>query len=65
LQEALLLQPGDNHFYFLLMGELYNNLDDQQALTHYQKAYALAKTQTEKQGIQQKIEATRHKGNEA
>jgi RNA polymerase sigma factor (sigma-70 family) len=56
LQEALLLQAGDSHFYHLLMGELYNNLDNKKALTHYQKAYALAKTQTEKQGIQQQIE---------
>jgi RNA polymerase sigma-70 factor (ECF subfamily) len=55
LQEAAQLQPGDNHFYYLLMGELYNNLDDQQALQHYEKAKALAKTQPEKQGIQEKI----------
>lgn len=55
LHEAAQLQPGDNHFYFLLMGELYNNLNDQQALQHYEKAKALAKTQLEKQGIQEKI----------
>jgi RNA polymerase sigma-70 factor (ECF subfamily) len=55
LQEAAQLQPGDSHFYYLLMGELYNNLDDQQALQHYEKAKALAKTQPEKQGIQEKI----------
>jgi len=57
LQEALSLQPGDSHFYFLLMGELYSNLNNQQARAYYQKAYALAKTQAEKQGIQQKIES--------
>jgi RNA polymerase sigma factor (sigma-70 family) len=57
LQEALLLPPGDNHFYYLLLGELYHNLDNQQALTHYQKAYALAKTQPEKQGIKEKIDS--------
>ncbi len=57
LQEAEQLQPGNNHFYFLLMGELYNNLDNQKALSFYQKAYTLAKTQTEKAGIQQKIDS--------
>lgn len=57
LQEALSLQPGDNHFYFLLMAELYSNLNNQQALAYYQKAYALAKTQAEKQVIQQKIDS--------
>jgi RNA polymerase sigma-70 factor (ECF subfamily) len=61
LQEALSLQAGDNHFYFLLLGELYSNLDDEQALAHYKKAYALAKTQPEKQGIQEKIQAVSRK----
>jgi RNA polymerase sigma factor (sigma-70 family) len=55
LQEAAQHPPADNHFYHLLMGELYNKFDDKQALSHYQKAYTLAKTQTEKQGIQEKI----------
>lgn len=55
LQEATNLPSTDSHFYHLLMGELYNKLDDKKALSHYQKAYTLAKTQTEKQGIQEKI----------
>lgn len=55
LQEAAQLPVTDNHFYHVLMGELYSQLDDVKALSHYQKAYALAKTQTEKQGIQEKI----------
>jgi RNA polymerase sigma factor (sigma-70 family) len=55
LQEAAQLPSTDNHFYHVLMGELYNQLDDAKALSHYQKAYALARTQTEKQGIQEKI----------
>jgi RNA polymerase sigma-70 factor (ECF subfamily) len=61
LQEATQLQPGDNHFYYLLMGELYNNLDGQKALLHYEKAHALAKTQREKQGILEKITSLRGK----
>jgi RNA polymerase sigma-70 factor (ECF subfamily) len=55
--EAEQLQPANNHFYFLLLGELYQGLDDQKALSCYKKAYTLAKTQTEKQGIQQKIDS--------
>lgn len=55
LQEAAQLPVTDNHFYHVLMGELYSRLDDVKALSHYQKAYDLARTQTEKQGIQEKI----------
>lgn len=55
LQEATNLPSTDIHFYHLLMGELYYKLNDKKALSHYQKAYTLAKTQTEKQGIQEKI----------
>ncbi|HUP12597.1 MAG TPA: DUF6596 domain-containing protein, partial [Niastella sp.] len=55
LQEAVQLPPADSHFYHLLLGELYSQLNDEKALTHYQKAYNLAKTHTEKQGIQEKI----------
>ena len=55
LQEAAQLQAGENHFYHLLMGELYTGTHAEKALSHYQKAYTLAKTQTEKQGIQEKI----------
>ena len=55
LQEAAELPSTDNHFYHLLMGELYSQLDNTKALSHFQKAYAQAGTQTEKQGIQEKI----------
>ena len=55
MQEATNLPSTDSHFYHLLMGELYNKLDDKKALSHYKKAYAQAKTQTEKLGIQEKI----------
>lgn len=55
LREAAALPATDNHFYHVLMGELYSQLDDTKALSHYQKAYDLARTQTEKQGIQEKI----------
>lgn len=56
LAEAETLKLEDNHFYFVLLGELYKNIDSQKAKTHLQKAYALAKTQTEKQVIQEKMD---------
>ena len=56
LAEAENLKLEDNHFYFVLLGELYKNIDSQKAKTHLQKAYALAKTQTEKQVIQEKMD---------
>ena len=57
LHEAAKLPANNSHFYFLLMGELYNGLDNQQALSHYKQALALAKTQREKQGIQSTIDS--------
>jgi RNA polymerase sigma-70 factor (ECF subfamily) len=39
-----------------LLGELYKNVDDEEAKLNLQKAYALAKTQSEKQAIQNKID---------
>ncbi|HEY7162857.1 MAG TPA: sigma-70 family RNA polymerase sigma factor [Acidobacteriota bacterium] len=55
LIEAEKLNLDNNHFYFLLLGELYKNIDVQKARLNFQKAYSLAKTVTEKQGIQEKI----------
>lgn len=60
-QEALIqaekLRLENNHFYFILLGELYKGLDNVKARLHLQKACDLAKTQTEKQVIQEKIDA--------
>ncbi|THU40446.1 sigma-70 family RNA polymerase sigma factor [Niastella caeni] len=56
IQEAEQLPHANNHFYYLLLGELYHNLNDQKALSYYKNAYDLAKTQTEKQSIQGKID---------
>lgn len=55
LTEALALRMEDNHFYFLLLGELYRHLDKTKARSSFQTAHNLARTQTEKQGIQEKI----------
>ena len=55
LAEAEKLQLEGNHFYYLLLGELHRHHDCALALQHWRKAFALAKTQTERQLIQQKI----------
>jgi len=56
LIEAEKLKLENNHFYFLLLGELYKDINAQKAKVNFQKAWTLAKTQTEKQGIQEKID---------
>lgn len=56
LAEVEHLRLENNHFYFVLLGELYRNIDHRKAKLNFQQAYALAKTETEKQGIQEKID---------
>jgi len=58
LIEAEKLKLENNHFYFILLGELYKHADTHKAKLNFEKAYALAKTQTEKAGIRKKIEET-------
>lgn len=57
LQEAEKLKLDSNHFYFMLLGELYKGVNNNMAKQNFIKAYALAKTMTEKQVIQDKINA--------
>jgi len=54
--EAEKLNLADNHFYYTLLGELYKDSDEGKAKLNFQKALSLAKTQTDKQTIQKKIE---------
>jgi RNA polymerase sigma factor (sigma-70 family) len=56
ITEAEKLNLSDNHFYFTLLGELYTDIDNKKAKDSFQKALQLAKTQTDKQTIQKKIE---------
>ncbi|MCW3466018.1 RNA polymerase sigma factor [Chitinophaga nivalis] len=56
LIEAEKLKLEHNHFYFLLLAELYKEIDPEKALRHLKQAYSLAKTQTEQQGIREKID---------
>ena len=54
--EAEKLNLTDHHFYFTLFGELYTGIDNEKAKLNFQKALSLAKTQTDKQAIQKKID---------
>jgi RNA polymerase sigma factor (sigma-70 family) len=56
ITEAKKLNLANNHFYFALLGELYTEVDNEEAKRNFQKAFSLAKTQMEKQTIQRKID---------
>ena len=53
--EALALEG--NHFYFALLGELYDGIDQQRALEHLENALQLARTATDQQAIRKRIMA--------
>ena len=56
ITEAEKLKLTNNQFYFALLGELYSGIDNSKAKENFHKAFELAKTQTDKQAIQKKIE---------
>lgn len=55
IAEAEKLQLSGNHYYFVLLGELYTGIDNAKAMQHLQEALMLAKTGTDKRTIQQKM----------
>jgi len=57
ITEAEKLNLVNNHFYFTLLGELYKDIDNKIAKQNFQKAFSMAKTQTDKQTIQKKIDS--------
>ena len=57
ITEAEKLQLNGNHYYFTLLGELYKDIDSVLSRQHLQKAISLAKTKTDKQTIQKKLDA--------
>lgn len=61
LAEAEKLKLDHNHFYFVLLGELYKNIDKNKAIACFEKSKALAKTLAEKLLIQRKIESLNYK----
>ena len=61
LIEAEKLRLENNHFYFILLGELYKDLDANKAAFNFRRAHALAQTDTEKQILQAKIDSVASK----
>ena len=55
IAEAEKLKLEENHFYFTLLGELYQGIDDDASKQHFMKALSLARTLADKQIIQKKI----------
>lgn len=55
LAEAEDLRLENNHFYYILLGELYSHTDSAKARASFQQACKLAKTQTEKTYIRKKM----------
>lgn len=55
LAEAMKLNIPDNHFYFILLGELYRDQDKPKAIECLGKAFRLAQNQPDKLTIQEKI----------
>ena len=55
IAEAIKLNLTNNHFYFVLLGELFTGLDNLKAKQNFEEALLLAKTFTDKQTIQMKI----------
>jgi RNA polymerase sigma-70 factor (ECF subfamily) len=54
--EAEKLKLENNHFYYTLLGELYLSIDPTKAKAQFERALAIAKTQTDKQTIRKKID---------
>ncbi len=54
--EAEKLALNDNHYYFMLLGELYKDTDVVRAKENFEKALLLAKTKPDRQVIQKQID---------
>jgi RNA polymerase sigma factor (sigma-70 family) len=59
IAEAEKLNLTGTHFYFMLLGELYKEVDSAKSKMNYQQALALAKTQEDKRTIQKQLDLTR------
>lgn len=59
LVEAEKLKLESNHFYFILLAELYKDIDKNKAIANFERAIVLAKTAAERQLFQGKIDQLR------
>ncbi len=57
ITEAEKLRLENDHFYFVLLGELYTGVDDKKAKAYLQKALSLAKTETDQHTIRKRLES--------
>lgn len=57
ISEAEKLNLNDNHFYYSLLGNLYTDIDNKKAVTHFEKAWQLAKSASDKNTIMQSIKS--------
>lgn len=56
ISEAEKLNLNTNHFYFILLGKLYTDVDNAKAVHNFKKALLLAKTLADKKTIQNRID---------
>lgn len=61
--EAKKLGLTENHFYFVLLGELYTDIDNKEALRNFKEAATMARSQADKAVIQKKIHRLTHHDN--
>jgi predicted RNA polymerase sigma factor len=55
IAQAEKLQLTDNHYYYTLLGELYKDIDREKSKCNFDKAFAMAKTNADKQTILKKL----------
>jgi RNA polymerase sigma-70 factor (ECF subfamily) len=56
IEAAEKLDLTNNRFYFALLGELYNGIDNSKSAENFSKALSMAKNPAERQSIQKKID---------
>jgi len=61
IKEAEKLNLTDNHFYYSLLGNLYSEVDTKKSLQHFETAFGLAKTTSDKNIISKNIEQLKWK----
>lgn len=57
IQEAKKLRLTDNHYYYTLLGELYTDVDNDEAKRNFEEALTLARTSSDKQIISKKLQS--------
>ena len=61
IKEAEKLNLTDNHFYYSLLGNLYSEVNTKKSLQHFETAFGLAKTTSDKNIISKNIEQLKWK----